>query len=312
MFDIITTSAILGCYLGLVFLVALLVTWAAHGYYLPFWARCSGYAFAALVIAGGLALSLFEYFHALRSDRAIIFFSLAYWVITFCVLATGITRLYSAGAFATAIGFGLGKKGVALSQGGEVARIAPVVSNGPDASRSTVITSDAAALATYAPQARLYYSALLFPVFRFDPTSGALIKEHNGPALLWASAIMALIWGTLAMVFVVPSWAGVMVTNLVKVAVTLYVTDSVSRSSSDLETSVSLLLDAEPCINVPLQPAATDSLPLQTSSGGAVPVAASTTRFRNPLISPRIRQLASASMAMAPSAKVCTAPWLLI
>ena len=91
------------------------------------------------------------------------------------------------------------------------------------AATSTVVVSNVAALASYVPSQRMYYSGMIFPAFSYDSSRGALVLEHRGPALLFASLFMALVWGTLAMVFIVPSWAGVMVTNVSKIFGVLYV-----------------------------------------------------------------------------------------
>lgn len=109
--SVVITSAIFGSYMGIVYVAFMLVTWASHGYYLPLWARRSGYAVAGIVVAGGLILSLFEYFVVGRSDLAIIFFSLAYWVIAVALLGTGFSYLVSQGAFNSGAGFGPGLLG---------------------------------------------------------------------------------------------------------------------------------------------------------------------------------------------------------
>ena len=109
--SVVVTSAIFGSYMGIVYVAFMLVTWASHGYYLPLWARRSGYAVAGIVVAGGLILSLFEYFVLGRSDLAIIFFSLAYWVIAVALLGTGYSYLVSQGAFNSGAGFGPGLLG---------------------------------------------------------------------------------------------------------------------------------------------------------------------------------------------------------
>ena len=105
--SVIITSAILGCYVFFAYITCLLVAWSVYGHFLPRWARLSGKIVILTIIGGGLALSLFEYFVEKRSDLAIVFFSLAYWVIALCFFAAGMTRLLSAGAFSNASGFGL-------------------------------------------------------------------------------------------------------------------------------------------------------------------------------------------------------------
>ena len=107
--SVIITSAILGAYIGLAYAVFLSITWAINGYFLPLWARRSGYVVAAAVVAGGLILSLYEYFAEKRSDLAIIFFSLAYWVIAISLFGAGVTRLAAVGAFSSGADVGSGE-----------------------------------------------------------------------------------------------------------------------------------------------------------------------------------------------------------
>jgi hypothetical protein len=92
--------------------------------------------------------------------------------------------------------------------------------------------------------AALYYAPALFPVHRFDPERGIVTRAHSGPALILASLALALCWGTAAMVFVSPSWAGVMVTNVVKVIGAAYVLDAVRRSQALQCAAVRLLVEA--------------------------------------------------------------------
>lgn len=115
--------------------------------------------------------------------------------------------------------------------------------------KMTMLVSSPETLASYAPVPRMYYADLLFPAFYFDPISGALTLEHKGSIFVWVALLMALAWGALAMVFIVPSWAGVMVTNVTKIVAALYISDAVCRTSSELERAVGLLLDAEPCVS---------------------------------------------------------------
>ena len=127
--------------------------------------------------------------------------------------------------------------------------------------KTTVIVSHPGALAAYTPSQRMYHTAMFFPAYLFDPTVGGLSVEHSGPTQVLLALLMALIWGTLAMVFIVPSWAGVMVTNVVKIIATLYVSDAICRTSSVLERSLALLSNAEPCIDAPSATVSALSLP---------------------------------------------------
>ena len=81
----IVTSAVLGSYVGIMCVIFMFVVWAANGFYFPLWAQRVMQGFAAIVVAGGLALSLYQYYINNRADLSIIFFSLAYWVIVISV-----------------------------------------------------------------------------------------------------------------------------------------------------------------------------------------------------------------------------------
>lgn len=313
--SVIITSSILGAYIGLAYVVFLVITWAVHGYYLPIWARRSGYVVAAVVVAGGLILSLYEYFAEKRSDLAIIFFSLAYWVITISLFAAGVTRLATVGAFSSAADIGAGDVLQAsrptFSGTGDVVQVStralPAGSN-PTADATTMIISNPNALASYSPTPRIYHSALLFPAFRSDAGSGLLAIEHQGPALVWSALVMALIWGTLAMVFIVPFWAGVMVTNIVKLAASLYASDAIRRSSSELLRSVSLLLEAEPVDGAPSAPSLPRAGARTNPRSGAAPISPGEVYHDNPLRPPLSHRLSEAvdTSVVPPSAKVRT------
>ena len=101
------------------------------------------------------------------------------------------------------------------------------------------------------------------------------------------------------MVFIVPSWAGVMTTNVVKIVALLWISDAISSSASKLEKSVSILLNAEPCIDIPKpsDPVSAFVFP----QGGSVPVAASDTHLRNPLY------VGAASISTAPTSAAAPA-----
>ena len=160
-----------------------------------------------------------------------------------------------------------------------------------------MVMSTASTLASYAPISRMYHMPMLFPAFRFEPSTGAIMVEHRAPTMMLISIVMALIWGTLAMVFIVPSWAGVMVTNITKIVATLWISDAVCSSASELEKSVSLLLDSEPCVEVPKPFDPVNGL--VSPRGGAVSVASSATHMRSPL-----RRATSIVPMSAPPAKV--------
>jgi hypothetical protein len=94
----------------------------------------------------------------------------------------------------------------------------------------------------------VYYSHTFFPVYAFDPTNGSLTTCHKGPMLILALGVAALLWGALAMVFITPIWAGVMVTNIAKLGIVLYVSDAVRRTQAELQQAVSLLLQTDPSV----------------------------------------------------------------
>ena len=50
-----------------------------------------------------------------------------------------------------------------------------------------------------------------FPALSFDPSLNRFVDASAGPAMIAASLVMAAAWGTVAIVFVGPTWAGVMV-----------------------------------------------------------------------------------------------------
>ena len=112
--SVAVTSALLGSYLLVMFVVFLFIVWAVNGYYLPRWTRRLVLGVAAIIVSGGLALSLYEYFANRRSDLAIIFFSLAYWVVTLSIFASGLTRLVAFGGFHAAADFESGQVCVSL------------------------------------------------------------------------------------------------------------------------------------------------------------------------------------------------------
>lgn len=96
----------------------------------------------------------------------------------------------------------------------------------------------------------LYYSCpsdgagALFPVYGFNRTRDALLPANSGPLLLLAAFFLAFLWAVCAMVFVAPAWAGVMVTNVLKMLLFVYILDSLRQTSLATAQSWRVLIES--------------------------------------------------------------------
>ena len=81
------------------------------------------------------------------------------------------------------------------------------------------------------PSSRLYYSSqTFFPVLMFESTSGQISFANKGPLVIVLCLGMCLLWAAAAAVFISPSYIGISLFVLIKVAVLQFLLHFTSKN----------------------------------------------------------------------------------
>jgi len=197
------TAVILIAYVLIVALVTFAIVYKANDNYLPkVWFRALMVIFL-LVVLGGLAQTLVEFFANDNILAAISWFSAAYLVVAAIIFGAGVYRLLQTGIYARTL--------TALAE----TRI-----------KSGIV---------------LYFSSSFLPVFHMDLSSGSLQPQLKYPGRVLGALAMLGVWGIAMLAFLSPAYVGLIVLESAKLAALIFVLDASARSEAHVREACEAL-----------------------------------------------------------------------